>query len=170
MEAERLSEDETIVAKRQRSRHVIAPTSLDWPVVGWREWVALPEFGVETIKAKMDTGARTSAIHAKHIQHFQDQGQPMVRFTVHPAQRSTRHPVSVIAEVVDERKIRSSSGHAKRRPVIVTELELAGQRWPIELTLANRSLMGFRLLLGRQALRHRFFIDPGRSFLLSPKK
>jgi len=158
------------VAKRQQSRHAIAPTSLDWPVVGWREWVSLPEFGVETIKAKMDTGARTSTIHAKHIRRFQDRGQPMVQFTIHPIQRSTRQPVSAIAEVVDERNIRSSSGHAKRRPVIVTALELADHRWPIELTLANRSLMGFRLLLGRQALKGRFFIDAGRSFLLSPKQ
>ena len=158
------------MTKRGRRQHVIAPGSLDWPVVGWREWVSFPEFGITTIKAKMDTGARTSAIHAKHIQTFQDRGTPMVQFTVHPIQRSTREPVSVTAEVMDTRKIRSSSGHAKRRPVVVAELELAGQRWPIELTLANRSLMGFRLLLGRQALKGRFLIDAGRSFLMSPKQ
>lgn len=158
------------MAKRRRTREIMSPRSLAGPIVGWREWVALPAFGVEAIKAKMDTGARTSAIHAKHIRRFQDRGQPMAQFTIHPIQRSTRGPVSVTAEIVDERKIRSSSGHAKRRPVIVTELDLAGQRWPIELTLANRSLMGFRLLLGRQALKNRFLIDAGRSFLLSPSK
>lgn len=142
----------------------------DRPLIGWREWVALPDFGIQAIKAKVDTGARTSAIHAKHIKRFQDQGLPMARFTIHPIQRSTEHPIDVTAEVVDERKVRSSSGHAKRRPVVVTTLELAGYHWPIELTLTNRNMMGFRLLLGRQALKQRFLIHPGRSFVASPKE
>jgi len=139
-------------------------------VVGWREWVGLPEFGIPTIKAKIDTGARTSSIHAKRLQRFPDRGRAMVRFAIHPIQRSTRDPITVTAEIVDERKVRSSSGHAKRRPVVVTTVELAGYHWPIELTLANRDMMGFRLLLGRQALKQRFLIHPGRSFVASLDK
>ncbi len=158
------------MARQRRTRDASFLNSTDRPVVGWREWVALPDFGIPAIKAKVDTGARTSSIHAKRVQRFTDRGQAMARFTIHPIQRSTKGPVTVTAEIVDERKVRSSSGHANRRPVIVTTVQLAGYDWPIELTLANRDMMGFRLLLGRQALKRRFLIHPGRSFVASPDK
>ncbi len=134
-------------------------------VLGWREWVGLPGLGVEAIKAKLDTGARTSSLHAFRMQRFQKDGRAMVRFEVHPAQRSTRDARTVELEVLEERAVRSSNGREEVRPVVRTEVELSGRRWPIELTLSRRDAMGFRMLLGRQALRRRVLVDPGRSFL-----
>lgn len=156
------------MARRRRTRDRAFLNAAERPVIGWREWVGLPEFGIPSIKAKVDTGARTSSIHAKHIQRFQDRGRAMVQFVIHPVQRSTRSPQTVTAEIADERKVRSSGGRARRRPVIVTPVELANHTWAIELTLANRDMMGFRLLLGRQALKQRFLVHPGRSFVTSP--
>jgi len=144
------------------------------PVIGWREWVALPELGIEAIKPKIDTGARSSAIHAVDLETYQQKGATWVRFSVHPLQRNSKVTVTTDAEVVEYRRITSSTGHRSRRPVIVSDVELMGQRWPIELTLANRDEMGFRMLLGRQALRKRFLVDPGQSYLagtqLAPKR
>ncbi len=141
-------------------------------VLGWREWVGLPELGVRSVKAKLDTGARTSALHAFRMKRFVRDGMPMVRFEVHPVQRTTSASVTVEAEVVDERTVRSSGGQEEQRPVIVTALELDGNRWSIELTLTRRDSMGFRMLLGREALRGRAVVDPGRSFVMggAPKR
>lgn len=133
--------------------------------IGWREWVALPALGVAWTKAKVDTGARTSSLHAYNMERFRRGGRRMVRFELHPFQRSDRGTVRCEAEVVDERSVRTSSGHAAVRPVVRTEIELLGERWAIELTLASRDAMGFRMLLGRQALRRKFVVDPGRSFV-----
>ena len=133
--------------------------------IGWREWVALPDLGVTRIKAKIDTGARSSAIHAFGLEHFRRRGHDIVRFTIHPLQRSNKRVVIAEAEMVDERIVRSSNGVHALRPVIITRLEILGESWPIELTLASRDEMGFRMLLGREALRRRFFVEPGRSFL-----
>ncbi len=135
-------------------------------VLGWREWVALPTLGIESIKAKVDTGARTSALHAFHLQYFYEGDRWMVRFQVHPQQRSTERVVTAIAPVIDQRLVRNSGGHAEERPVICTEVEIGGDRWPIELTLTNRDMMGFRMLLGREAVRRRFWVDPGKSYLM----
>jgi len=134
------------------------------PIVGWREWVALPDLGVPHIKAKIDTGARTSALHAYAMERFQMDGKPWVRFVIHPMQRSVEESIVCAAEVVDERRIRSSTGHEDHRPVILTTLEILGTSYEIEMTLASRDAMGFRMLLGRRALRRRFTVDPGRSF------
>jgi len=134
-------------------------------VIGWREWVSLPALGVERIKAKIDTGARSSSLHAYDVEVFQRRGAEHVRFLLHPIQRSTRETVRAEALLVDRRMVRSSGGHETLRPVIETTLELGGRRWPIEVTLVNRDAMGFRMLLGRQALRGRTVIDPSRSFL-----
>lgn len=135
------------------------------PVVGWREWLALPGMGIERIKAKVDTGARTSALHAFGLERFEREGTPMVRFEAHPLQRDTSVVVPVEARLVERRTVRSSSGSESLRPVIETTAELMGRRWEIELTLVRRDPMGFRMLLGRQALRGRFLVDPGRSYL-----
>ena len=133
-------------------------------IIGWREWVSLPDLDVPTIKAKVDTGARTSSLHAFDLEEFARRGVPMVRFTVQPEQRSRKHSVTVEARIHDRRTVRASSGHAEFRPVILTHLDLLGQRWQIELTLTSRDEMGFRLLLGRQAIRGHFLVDPGKSY------
>ena len=134
------------------------------PVIGWREWVGLPDFGIEDIKVKVDTGARSSSLHAFDLQEFEREGSKWVRFQVHPVQRKTDRTVSVEAKVLEFRSVRSSSGKASMRPVIVTNVRLLGITWPVELTLASRDEMGFRMLLGRTGFRRRFLVDAGRSY------
>ncbi|MEQ8963816.1 MAG: RimK/LysX family protein [Coleofasciculus sp. C2-GNP5-27] len=136
-------------------------------IIGWRERVALPDLGIAQIKAKIDTGARSSALHAFDVETFSRDDKTMVRFKVHPYQRDTHRTVSAEAELIDQRQVRNSGGHAQLRPVIQTMVELNGERWLIELTLTNRDVMGFRMLLGRQAVRKRFLVDAGRSFVQS---
>jgi len=136
----------------------------DLPVIGWREWVGLPDFGIESIKVKVDTGARSSSLHAFDLHHFERAGVPWVRFQVHPVQRKREPTVEFEAPVLEVRSVRSSSGKATRRPVIVTHITLLGLTWPVELTLAGRDNMGFRMLLGREAFRRRFLVDAGRSY------
>lgn len=135
------------------------------PVIGWREWIVLPEIGITRIKAKIDTGARSSALHAFDIKTFEIDGKPMVKFKVNPKQRDTNLIVIAEAELIDKRNIRSSSGEAELRPVILTEVNLMNKKWTIELTLTNREFMGFRMLLGRQAVQKNFLINPSKSYL-----
>jgi hypothetical protein len=137
--------------------------------MGWREWVGLPDLGIEAIKAKVDTGARSSSLHAWDVEGFRRGGRRMVRFRVHPLQRDSRTTVRAEAELVDTRQVRSSSGVVSRRPVIVTAVQLLDLRWDIEITLTRRDAMGFRMLLGRQAIRGRFAVDPGRSYVVGPR-
>jgi hypothetical protein len=134
-------------------------------VIGWREWVELPELGLKSIKAKVDTGARTSSLHAYDVEEFKRGGRQMVRFVLHPEQRSVKETVHTEAPLIDHRRVTPSSGHSELRPVILTTVELMGQSWEVELTLTRRDEMGFRMLLGRQAMRGRFVVDPGRSYL-----
>lgn len=134
------------------------------PVIGWREWVGLPELGIKTIKVKVDSGARSSSLHAVDLKTFDRDGVQWVRFKVHPLQRRNDKTVDVEAVILEFRSVRSSSGVAKMRPVIVTNIELLGTSWPVELTLASRDEMGFRMLLGREAFRGRFLVDGGRSY------
>ncbi len=136
----------------------------DLPVIGWREWVGLPDMGIKAIKVKVDTGARSSSLHAFDMQKFSRDGVSWVRFQIHPVQRSSDQAVTVEAPVFAFRSVRSSSGKAAVRPVIITRVLLLGVAWPIELTLANRDEMGFRMLLGRQACRRRFLVDAGKSY------
>ncbi len=133
-------------------------------VIGWREWVGLPNLGIQTIKVKVDTGARSSSLHAFDVEEFSRGGAQWVRFKVHPVQRRNENTIEAEAEVLEYRSVRSSSGKASMRPVIVTDVELLGFTWEAELTLANRDEMGFRMLLGREAIRGRFVVDSGRSF------
>jgi hypothetical protein len=134
-------------------------------VLGWREWVALPDWRVPWIKAKIDTGARTSAVHAFDIETIEREGAPWARFSVHPWQDSSEDQVVVEAPLLGRRAVRSSSGAARERPVVLTTIELAGRNVSVEVTLTQRDEMGFRMLIGRQALRRRFVVDPARSYL-----
>ncbi|MDN5849535.1 MAG: RimK/LysX family protein [Nitrococcus sp.] len=133
--------------------------------VGWREWVVLPGLGVERIKAKVDTGAATSALHAVHVRRYRESGLDRVTFEIHPIQRRTDITVRCIADVVAERIVTSSTGHRECRLVIRTPMLIAGRRWSIKLTLTNRDSMGFRMLLGRRAMKGRLLVDPNASYL-----
>jgi hypothetical protein len=132
---------------------------------GWREWIALPNLGIPAVKAKLDTGARTSALHAENIQVFTENGVQRVRFLVHPVQRDTSVAVPCVADVADRRRITDSGGHAEHRIIIETQLAVDGAVWPIKLSLTNRDPMRFRMLLGRTAMRGHMVVDPGRSFV-----
>ncbi len=138
--------------------------------IGWREWVLLPDLGLPEIKAKIDTGARTSCLHAFSVEPFIKDGKQWVRFGIHPHQDDTETEVFCEAEVIDKRMISDSGGHKEERYVIATEVELANQRWPIEITLTNRDTMLFRMLLGRTAMANRIIVDPGKSFLFGKAK
>ncbi|MDF1569531.1 MAG: RimK/LysX family protein [Spirochaetaceae bacterium] len=134
--------------------------------VGWREWVGIPAWGVDYIKAKVDTGARTSSIHAEEIESLHKDGKPWVRFTIHPWQGEMGDEgIRVEAPVVSWRSVRSSSGHEEMRPVVTADLVVADVAFSTEITLTNRDEMGFRMLLGRRALNHRFVVIPGKSYL-----
>ncbi|MFH7242470.1 MAG: ATP-dependent zinc protease [Spirulina sp.] len=139
--------------------------SKTYGIIGWREWVALPNLGVPAIKAKVDTGARSSALHAFDLEHFDRNGATMVRFQAHPIQRDDQYIISVEAVLLEERWVRNSGGQEELRPVIETTVQVGEHIWPMELTLTNRDVMGFRLLLGRQAVRQRYLVDPGHSYL-----
>lgn len=139
-------------------------------VVGWREWVALPEFGAIEIKAKLDTGARTSALHAFDVIELTIDGADWLQFSVHPFQRDDEHATLCLARLVDRRWVTNSGGFRERRYVIETTLRVGQRDWPIELTLANRDQMGFRLLIGRTAMHHRLIVDPSRSYCASKRR
>jgi len=140
------------------------------PVIGWREWVALSDLGVERMKAKIDTGARTSAIHAFDIELYKKRGQDWVRFAVHPYQKNDTDIRTCTCPVQESRVVTNSGGSQERRLVIETQLTLGNQKWPIEMTLTNRDQMGFRILLGRTAIKGRFLVDPGKSFCIKTSK
>lgn len=134
------------------------------PIIGWREWVGLPGLGIKKIKVKVDTGARSSSLHAYDLHEFDREGVKWVRFKVHPVQRNSKVVVEGESPILEKRSVRSSSGKASLRPVIITNIELLGVTWAVELTLANRDEMGFRMLLGREAFRKRFLVDAGNSY------
>lgn len=136
-------------------------------VIGWREFASLPDFGVEAIKVKIDTGARTSSIHVSEIKYTKRGKKEFAHFTVHPKQRSSLPAIEAKAEVIEHRKVTSSNGQASIRPVVLATLLIGDFQREIELTLVNRDMMGFRMLLGREAMRGSFLVDPGKSFLLS---
>lgn len=125
----------------------------------------LPKIDVPWVKAKLDTGARSSALHAFDINPFDRDGAEWVRFTVRPWQESTEDEVDVELPVHDRRRVRSSSGHVEERYVVLLPVTLMGREVEAEVTLSNRDEMGFRMLIGREALRQGFTVDPGHSFL-----
>jgi hypothetical protein len=151
--------------RNQNPAKPVKPAARVRPVIGWREWVAIPELGIAQVKAKVDTGARTSALHAFDIRGFKRRGRRMVRFRVHPIQRSVEESVEAEAVLLDERVVRSSMGKEQFRRAIRVDVTVAGLTFPIELTLTSRDSMGYRMLLGREALQGRFLVDPSRSYL-----
>ncbi len=140
-------------------------------VLGWREWVALPDLRVRALKVKVDTGARTSALHAEDIVILRNRrtGERSVRFTLYPRKRRDK-PLVAKAPLIGFRKVKSSVGEITERPVISTKLRVDADEWAIEITLINRDIMGYRMLLGRSAIQHGFVIDPARSYLLPRPK
>jgi ribosomal protein S6--L-glutamate ligase len=141
-------------------------TVSDKILIGWKEWCNLPELGIPLLKAKIDTGAKTSAIHAFNIQRFVKAHKHYVKFSVHPLQGSNAATITSTAPIIDERSVMSSNGHKEDRLVISTPLVLGSETWDIEITLSNRDPLRFRMLLGREALSNRVIIDPHRAFCL----
>lgn len=138
--------------------------------VGWREWVALPDIGIPRIKAKIDTGARTSCLHTAAYEIFQKDGQDWVRFTVHPIKKHDEFETQAEFPVSDYRIVRDSGGHEERRPFIKTTLKFPADSWEVEISLSNRESMKFRMLLGRTGMRGRILVDCARSYLTKAKK
>lgn len=141
-----------------------------YPILGWREWVILPQLGIDKIKAKIDTGARTSALHAFALEPFTENGINRIRFSIHPLQHNTDLVINCVADVIDKRIVTDSGGHEEERFVIATPITIGGQTWTIEITLTERETMLFRMLLGRSALRKRFIVNPARSFVTTRHK
>ncbi len=135
-------------------------------LVGWKEWVSLPQLGLSAIDAKIDTGAKTSALHAFELDVFEHPEGLYVRFGIHPDRQDTSVAVSCVAPVIDRRLVSDSGGHREMRFVIRTNLQLGTQLWPIEITLTNRENMAYRMLLGREALRGHALVDASQTHLL----
>ncbi len=145
------------------------PDYSQYLTVGWREWVSLPEIHIPSIKAKIDTGARTSCLHTASYKIFERNGQEWVRFTVHPIKQHDEVETHAEAPVSDYRIVRDSGGHEERRPFIKSLLKIGCQSWEIEISLSSREQMKFRMLLGRTGLRQRALVDCASSYLTGNK-
>lgn len=139
-------------------------------LIGWKEKIALPGLGIKSIKVKVDTGAKTSALHAENIKEFKKGSITYVRFNMHPRSKSTKKKLKLEALLLGYRMVRSSSGHESLRPVISTDIQIGKEKWKIEVTLVNRDIMGVRMLLGRAAIQHRFLVDPTHAYLTTAQK
>lgn len=139
------------------------------PIIGWREWVDLPDLGIQKIKAKVDTGAKSSALHAENIEVFKKGNRDRVRFTVFPIQKTEDGALALEADLLGYKFVRSSSGHEHLRPIIKTHISLGPYLYELDVTLAKRDLMGFRLLLGRDAVAGHFLVNPARSYFFKQR-
>ena len=139
-------------------------------LIGWQEWVELSELGVPAIKAKIDTGAKTSSLHAFNIQKERRNQGDYVSFMIHPLQGSNALEIPCCVPIVDVRGVMSSNGSIEKRFVICTPIVLGNQKWDIELTLSNRDPLRFRMLLGREAMRGQVIIDPSKSLVVKKYK
>ncbi|QBN20285.1 30S ribosomal protein S6--L-glutamate ligase [Flavobacterium nackdongense] len=135
-------------------------------ILGSEEWCTLPELGIPSIKARVDSGAKTSALHAINIAPFKKEGQNWVKFDINPIQNNVKTIIHCEALLVDKRVVKSSSGFREQRYVIQTTLDIGNSKWVIEMTLTNRDSMGFRMLLGREAMSGRVLVDPEQQYLL----
>lgn len=152
-----MAKDKSVKSRRTRAESIK-------DTIGWREWLALPQLGIPAIKAKIDTGARTSALHTFSLEEFTAAGQRMVRFGIHPLQKRKDIELFCQAPVLERRRVKDSGGHIEKRFVIETQVALKNDVWRIHVTLTNRDSMLFRMLLGRTAVARRFVVDPGRSY------
>ena len=134
-------------------------------IIGWQEWVSLPELNIPGIKAKIDTGAKTSSLHAYNIEYVLKNGINYVIFEVHPIQRNNQIKQICEAPLIGYKNVKSSTGIKQKRPVILTNLIIDNIKLPIELNLSNRDSMGVRMLIGRQALKGKFLVNPAHKFL-----
>lgn len=139
-------------------------------VIGSDEWCAFTSIKIPAIKARVDSGAKTSSMHAVNIQKFSHNEEQWVRFEVHPLQKNKKITVHCEAPLIDQRVIKSSSGDKEQRPVIRVPLSLGGKSWEVEVTLTNRDSMGYRMLLGREAMSGRVLIDPEGQCLLGDRQ
>lgn len=138
--------------------------------LGWREWAALPGLSIPKIKVKVDTGARTSALHTFKLEPYESETGRRVKFWVHPLQNNTEYVVECDSKVVDERVVTDSGGHAEQRFVIETPIIIGEHEWSIELTLTDRDTMKFRMLLGRTAIQEQYLVDSSASFIAGKPK
>lgn len=139
-------------------------------VLGWREWIGFPDLGIAQIKAKVDTGARTSCLHAFRLETFQRDGATWLRFAIHPLQRSVDEVITCEAPLLERRRVRDSGGHEELRHVIETRVRIGDEAFPVEVTLTDRDTMKFRALLGRTALCGRYLVDPRRSYIIGKRR
>ncbi|KAA1194019.1 ATP-dependent zinc protease [Pseudohalioglobus sediminis] len=144
--------------------------STDKPVLGWREWLSFPGIGIAAIKAKVDTGARTSCLHAYYVEPFERDGSHWVRFGIHPQQGDTSEEVHCEAPLKDRRVVRDSGGHEELRYVIETEMVIGEHRFTSEVTLTDRDTMKFRVLLGRTGIGEHYLVDPSKSYVQGRRK
>ena len=138
-------------------------------IVGWREWVSFTEFGGPPVRAKVDTGARTSAIHARNIKITRQGGRDIATFDIYPVQRDASIVVHCRAPIVTRRRIRNSGGQVQERLIVRTTIAIGDNSFAIDLSLTRRDQMGYRMLLGRRALKNRFVVDSGRSYVQGNK-
>lgn len=157
-------------SKERRSAPEEVEQRAGMPILGWREWVGLPALRLPLIKAKVDTGARTSTLHAFYVEAFPSSGGDFVRFGVHPLRGRSDVEVHCKAQILDRRVVCDSGGHREQRYVILTSLAIGGCIWPIEVTLTNRENMLFRMLLGRTAIAGNGVVDPRRSFVAGRRR
>jgi hypothetical protein len=139
------------------------------PIIGWREWLVLPDLGIPGIKAKVDTGARSSALHTHDHTVYTENGVDLVRFHLHPLRSTNRIALECVAPVSDFREVKDSGGHPEQRVFIRPRVQIGDITWEIDLSLTNREGMRFRMLLGRSALANRFVVHPSKSYLLAPR-